>query len=68
MRNSSDNFPFYDISNFLNNVTLTAKGLAKLCFSFLNYGSTQWTCKCGFERIKKGSGYSNLTCHIHKQH
>ncbi|KAF0706983.1 hypothetical protein AaE_013834 [Aphanomyces astaci] len=47
---------------------LRGKPLAVLYFTRTSPGSSVWVCKCGKHRTQNGSGYSNLTSHIEREH
>jgi hypothetical protein len=49
-------------------MVLKGKQLAELYFVRKSAGEDTWICKCGTERLQKGTGYSNLCSHIITDH
>ncbi|RQM29283.1 hypothetical protein B5M09_013613 [Aphanomyces astaci] len=47
---------------------LRGKQLAELYFTRTSPESTLWLCKCGKRRTQNGTGYTNLTSHIEREH
>ncbi|RHZ39796.1 hypothetical protein DYB31_005002 [Aphanomyces astaci] len=47
---------------------LRGKQLAELYFTRSSPESTLWLCKCGKRRTQNGTGYTNLTSHIEREH